>query len=148
MRIWKKPTKVPHHIFLKKLKLNKHFLSTNKNLLTHRKEPMYIQLATEFFEIIYMDREELMTLIKLVPVDNKHILDNNIVYINYRRIQEKINGLQLITFYKDQLVTDNKIKLINFYLDEFTINYLNAHNFSESLMLHAYHRWIIKHHIF
>ena len=70
-----------------------------------------------------MDRKELITLTKLVTLDNKHVLGNNIIYFSYRRIQGKINGLQEITFYKDHIVTDNKVKLINFYLDEFTINY-------------------------
>ena len=45
---------------------------------------MYIQLAAEFFEIIHMDRKKLMT--KWVPLDYKHVLDNDIIYINYRRI--------------------------------------------------------------
>ena len=94
-----------------------------------------------------MDRKELIALTDLVPLDNKHVLGNNIIYISYRRIQGKINGLQINTFYKECIVTDNKVKLINFYLDEFTINYVSEHKFSEMLMILAYHRWKIKHHI-
>ena len=72
---------------------------------------------------------------KLLPLDNKRVLGNNIIYISYRRIQGKINGLQVITFYKDRTVTDNKVKLINLYIEicncnqndmiEISISYLN-----------------------
>ena len=78
---------------------------------------MYFQLATEFFEIIDMDRKEIIALKKLVPLDNKRVLGNNVIYISYRRIQGKINGLQVIIFYKNRTVTDNKVKSINLYIE-------------------------------
>ena len=73
-------------MLLRKMKLNKPLISNNKNLLTHKREPIYIQLATEIFEIIHMDRKELISLTKLVPLDYKHVLDK---YIKYRRIKGK-----------------------------------------------------------
>ena len=151
MKTWKRPTQVLHTIFLRKLHIDKAFINNllvYKKFPPYKKEPFYLQLATEFFEVIHMDKKELINLIKKVPIDNKFILDNDIIYINYRKVQEKINGIQVITFYKDQLDHNNKIKLINFYLDEFAIRYLKELRFSENLMIHAYYRWLFKHHIF
>ena len=97
---------------------------------------------------MHMDKKELINLIKKVPIENKIILDNDIYIYQLQEGTRKINGIQVITFYKEQLDHNNKIKLINFYLDEFTIRYLNELKFSENLMTHAYYKWLIKHHIF
>ena len=54
-----------HTICFKEIEIEQNFLSNNKNLLTHKREPMYFQWATEFFEIIDMDRKELIALKKI-----------------------------------------------------------------------------------
>ena len=44
----------------------------------NKEEPFYLQLATESFEVMHMDKKELINLIKKVPIENKIILDNDI----------------------------------------------------------------------
>ena len=92
MKTRKRPAQVLHTIFLRKLHTDKAFINNllvYKKLPPNKKEPFYLQLATEFFEVMHMDKKELINLIKKVPIDNKFILDNDIIYINYRKVQEK-----------------------------------------------------------
>ena len=151
MTKWIKPVKAIHKMFIKILKIDSNYIERiTFNFPSFRplKEPFFLTIATEFCNIQTMDFKEFKSLIKTVPIEYKYILDDDIVFINWHPVQKQINGLSMITFYKDKLYNKSTIRMVNFYLDEFAINYINSHKFSTTFLLNMYFRWITKYNIF
>ena len=139
-------------IFNKKLRLDKDWMSfifLKKSIPnTDTSQPYVIQVITEFREKKIIRIENFKKLITKIPIENRHVLEDNIVYLNWIGIQPRNKNISIISLYQDEIDHTGNITMVNFYLDDWAVRLLKAREYTEGQVREMLFNWVQRNKMF